>query len=132
DVVEENQVVQTLAHCGLTVTYESTNESIDRLVQTEEGTDFGVPANLEYTLTSVIHKMSRTTRPIVAMVSEKRAPQFDPFMGQRGGGEDRFSLLASQVMEKQFGNDLRRSVNLDDPVPADVTVMLVVAPKDWT
>src|SRR5262245_3293592 len=130
---EATEQVATLAMVALTISYESETEAINSLIRTEEGSDFyEAPTSLEYTITSTIYKMSRKDRPTVAYVSDVSPPSQMDFMNpRRRGGEDKHTAFAHKL-ESTFGSSLRRSVNLDDPVPAEITTMVVLSPKDWS
>ncbi len=125
----ERSVVK--AHAGLAIVYEDKTESIPMLVQMQEDKrGFALNADLEYQLTSRIHKLTRTSTALVGLVTDSAAPKFD-FANPRGGPTDNFRGL-SQVLDEVYGNGLRKSVDLELPVAADLSVLVVPAPKEWS
>jgi ABC-2 type transport system permease protein len=121
-----NELSAVKAFHGLAVLYEDKVETVGPLAETD-GQTYQISSGLEYDLTRAIYKVSRTNKAVVGVVSEASGPAF-----RNPHGGDRYSVLTSQVLEKVYGNDLRTSLNLDDPVPPEVTTLLVLEPKDWS
>ena len=130
-VWEANERSIVKAHAGLAILYEDKAETIPMLVEMQDDNrGFTLNTDLEYQLTSRIHKLSRTSTALVGLVTDTTAPRFD-FQNPRGAPTDNFGGLA-QVLDEVYGNGLRRSVDLEAPVAADLSVLVVLAPKDWS
>lgn len=129
-VMDANERSIVKAHAGLAILYEDKAETIPNLVQMQEDeSGFTLATDLEYQLTSRIHKLTRTSTTLVGLVTETTAPRFD-FQSPRNRPTDNFMGLA-QLLDETYGNGLRRSVDLEQPVAADLTVLVVLAPKEW-
>jgi len=130
-VWEANERSIVKAHAGLAIVYEDKTESIPMLIDMQDDNrGFALSADLEYQLTSRIHKLTRTSAALVGLVTDATAPKFD-FANPRGGPTDAFGGLA-QVLDEVYGNGLRKSVDLEQPVAADLSVLVVPAPKEWS
>jgi ABC-type uncharacterized transport system involved in gliding motility auxiliary subunit len=79
----------------------------------------------EYEIASNLYKMSRTSIPVVGVVAPREQP--NPFTGQGGGG--RFDSF-SEFLRHELGTSARTYLSLDDPIPDDVNVLVVLAPTD--
>jgi ABC-type uncharacterized transport system involved in gliding motility auxiliary subunit len=129
-VWEANERSIVKAHAGLAILYEDKAETIPMLVELQDDNrGFTLNTDLEYQLTSRIHKLARTSTALVGLVTETTAPRFD-FQNPRGAPTDNFGGLA-QLLDEVYGNGLRRSVDLEQPVAADLSVLVVLAPKEW-
>jgi ABC-type uncharacterized transport system involved in gliding motility auxiliary subunit len=125
-VREGQKMSRSQAYNGLALLYEDRVEVVGPLTElSEDASQYQMRGDLEYAVTSAVYKLSRARGSVVGVVSD--APPMN-FMNPQGG--DRFSVLGRHL-EDVYGNDLRRSVSLDEPVAADVAVLLVIAPKDW-
>lgn len=122
-----NEVSSTKDYQGLAILYQDAVEVLGPFMESDEQ-QFSLSPSLEYDLTSAIFKMTRTKKAFVGIVSDVPAADF---MNPRGG-DDKYSILTRQVLEKTYGNDLRAGVDLDARVPDDIAVLLVLAPKEWS
>ncbi|MCC7137523.1 MAG: GldG family protein [Planctomycetes bacterium] len=118
-------------YAGLVVHHGSKTEVLQPLFERGGEDGYSLAQNLEYVLTTTIFKMSREKPPIVAVVADSSAPPMD-FMHRGGGGGDKSTVFVQRFLEPTYGTALRRSVDLEDPVPADVSTLVVFAPKDWS
>jgi ABC-2 type transport system permease protein len=125
-VREGQKMSVSQAYNGLALMYEDRVEVVGPLTEmSEDASQYQMRNDLEYAVTSAVYKLSRTRGVVVGIVSDA-APM--NFMNPQGG--DRFAVLGRHL-ESVYGNDLRRSVSLDEPVATDLAVLLVIAPKDW-
>lgn len=129
-VLEANERSIVKSHAGLAILYEDKTASIPMLVElAEESRGFSLLTDIEYQLTSRIHKLARKDTQLVGLVTDTQAPQFN-FMNPRQP-TDQFTVLAS-ALEEVYGTGLRRSVDLEQPVDEKLGTLVVLAPRDWS
>jgi ABC-type uncharacterized transport system involved in gliding motility auxiliary subunit len=125
-----SKVQLTQAFHGIVLLYEDKTATIGPLVEGAADNTYQAASSLEYDLTSALWKWSRKSTPIVGVV--KSTPPRD-FMQMHagGGGGDKFTLLTGpKLLGKEYGDALKPSVDLELPVPPEVTVLVVLAPQD--
>ncbi len=79
---------------------------------------------LEYEVITRLYKMTRVDELVVGMVTPR--PAMNPFAGAQQG---RFRAL-EQALRELYGTGLRAHVSLEEPLPDDVDVLLVAAPRE--
>ncbi|HVG93837.1 MAG TPA: Gldg family protein, partial [Planctomycetota bacterium] len=124
-VREGQKLSVSQAYNGLALMYEDRVEVVGPLAEMSDNASIQLRNDLEYVVTSAVYKLSRARGSVVGVVSDAQPMNF---MNPQGG--DRFAALGGHL-EDVYGNDLRRSVSLDEPVATDIAVLLVIAPKDW-
>ena len=121
-----NQLSQVKSPLGIVVKLGDKTEVIAGLIDTNENT-YNLPTDTEYQLTTALWKLSRTTKRNVGVVAAQ--PRMN-FMNPHGG-QNRFTVLTGpDVLQKTYGDQLKPYLQLDDPVPPEVKVLLVLAPSD--
>ncbi len=126
-VVSTTSVSQVLAYEGISLAYESKVEKVGPLGQlSDDRRSYELNSSLEYNLTAALQKLVRTKPATVGIVREA-PPQFM----QMQGASDRFTVLPARLTQI-YGDGLRDKLNLDDPVPADVDVLVVLGPREWS
>lgn len=124
-----SELTATKDYQGLWIQYEGQTSVFGPLSEVDRDQAFQITSDLEYRITSSLWQMSRRAKPVVGLV--KDAPAMPMFM-DRGGG-DRFSFLGGErVLGGAYKDGLKSWLNLDDPVPDDVTVLVVAAPRQWS
>lgn len=117
--LREGQITATDSYADLVIEVEDDQQQLPELLN--QG------PQLEYEIVSRLHGMT-TEPPVVGLIAPQ--PASNPFMGQAAGG--RFRVLSERVLREQFGSSFRSAVNLDEPVPPDVKVLVVAAPESFT
>jgi len=88
--------------------------------------------SLEYEISKIIHKLSTEKKSIIGVmstlpISGGAQQQQNPFMQQQGGSED--WVILSQLKQlfevKKLSTDIKK-------VPADINVLMIVHPKDFS
>lgn len=126
-VLSTTSVSKVVAYEGISLSYESKVEKIGPLSQlSDDRRSYELNSTLEYNLTAALQRISRTKKATVGVVRE--APP--PFM-QMQGSPDRFTVLPTRLTQV-YGDGLRDKLNLDDPVPGDVEVLVVLGPREWS
>lgn len=105
-------------YAGLVVEVGDEKELIHQLV--------GVGEQMEYELVTRVHRMTTREDTVIGLVANR--PASNPFMG--AGPQGRFRAL-EDVLGRGTQASLRATVTLDEPVPPDVDLLVVVAPEDW-
>lgn len=113
---KEGEARATAGYNALLIEVGDETETINQLAN--------VGPRLEYEIISRLHKMTATEDVVVGLVAPR--PPMNPFAGAQTG---RFNALEFQL-RRRYGANLRSHLSLAEPVPPDVDVLLVVAPKD--
>ena len=88
----------------------------------------GVRELMEYELVTRIHRMTTREETVIGLVMDR--PAANPFMAQAAAG-GRFRRLEA-ILTRQDQAAIRTTINLDEPVPPDVDVLIVLAPESWS
>lgn len=78
---------------------------------------------LEYRVVAELHKRSRIATPVVGLI----AGDAKFFMGPA----PRMFQNLNTILQETYGTAYRPKLSMEKPVPPDVEVLIVVAPKDW-
>ena len=116
EVYEEGEARAAAGYDSLLVQVGDETETVDGLAT--------LGPRFEYEVVSRLNKMTRTDEVVVGLVAPR--PAMNPFAGAQGG---RFNGLEGMIRE-EYGAGFRSQVNLAEPIPEDVKVLVVVAPED--
>ncbi len=120
-------VSKVVAYEGISLSYESKVEQFGPLGQlSDDRRSYELNSSLEYNLTAALQKLVRSKQATVGVVREA-PPQFMQMQGR----PDRFTVLPARLTQI-YGDGLRDKLSLDDPVPGDVDVLVVLGPREWT
>jgi ABC-type uncharacterized transport system involved in gliding motility auxiliary subunit len=82
--------------------------------------------DVEYEVVSNLQRLTRRTQPVIGLWSP-RPPMMNPFGG--GPPPGNFRVLEA-ALEREFKTDFRSGLSLDEPIPPEVQVLIVVGPRD--
>ncbi len=127
----QDEVTSRLVYCSLGVAYRDRTEEIIPQIMPETLPD------LEYQLASTIYKLTRDTRPVVALVAPTEAIHIDPQtrqilmqMGQQIPETDDPYIYLEQVLEMEQYDVRRVAMTEEDPLPDDYDTLVVVNPRN--
>ena len=113
---KEGEVRETEGYSSLLIEIGDEKEQVPQLLQ--------IGPRFEYEVISRLQRMTRTDAMVLALVVKR--PPMNPFGGAQTG---RFNAIEYYLRE-HLGSGLRSHLTLEDPVPPDVDVLLVVGPQD--
>lgn len=113
---KEGEIRTTKGYSSLLIEIGDEKEPVEQLLQ--------IGPRFEYEVISRLQRMTRTDDVVIALVAER--PPTNPFGGAPTG---RFNAI-EHLLREHLGAGLRSHLSLDDPVPPDVDVLLVVGPVD--
>ena len=114
---EEGEVRATEGYSSLIIEVGDKKEPVPQLLE--------IGPRFEYEVVSRLQRMTRTDDLTLALVVKR--PPMNPFGGAQTG---RFNAI-EYFLREHLGTGLRSHLSLDEPVPPDVDVLLVVGPQDF-
>jgi ABC-type transport system involved in multi-copper enzyme maturation permease subunit/ABC-type uncharacterized transport system involved in gliding motility auxiliary subunit len=129
--LREDEVVNKLIYSAIGVAYKDKDEEIlPRVLPRDLET-------LEYRLINTIYKLSRDTRPVVALIAPKDSLNIPPYMRQLylqmgrplPQADDPYKTLERLLRIEKY--DVRRvELTRDSGIPADATTVIVLNPRN--
>lgn len=126
----EDEVTSKLVYCSLGVGYKDKAEEMIPQIVPETLPD------LEYQLVNTIYKLTRTRKPVVALVAPKEAVNIDPQMRQMlmqmgqpiPESEDPYIYL-EQVLESEKYEVQRVELTKESPLPDEYDTLAIINPR---
>ncbi len=127
----QDEVTSRLVYCSIGVAYKDRTEEIIPQIVPDTLPD------LEYQLVNTIYKLTRDTRPIVALVAPKEAIHIDPQMRQMlmqmgqeiPDSEDPYIFL-EQVLDMEKYDVRRVEMTKESPLPDEYDTLVVINPRE--
>lgn len=126
----QDEVTSRLVYCSIGVAYKDRTEEIIPQIVPDTLPD------LEYQLVNTIYKLTRDTRPTVALVAPKEAVHIDPQMrqmlmqmGQQVPDSEDPYIYLEQVLEMEKYDVRRVELTRESPLPDTYDTLVVVNPR---